>query len=971
MGESSQSLEAVGRGGHVCFLYDGDDDPVAAVAPFVARGLAEGERCVYVVGDHDPGSIRARFEQSGIDVRRELERGALAFVEHWDVSFVDGEFDPPAMIRYVREAIQGALADGFRGLRIVAEMTWALKMGVGYAKLIQYEALGDQLYPDEPLVAVCLYDRARFPAAVCRDAIRVHPWVAVGRTTYRNVFFEPPAEVADDEDRVGWMIDQLSALQAANDRQVQLEQARAAQAEAQAKAALGRLRVQEAAVRALSHSRGLEAVLTGVLESVCRALDWQLAEAWVVDTRDSVLRCTARWRAADRDTGEMEVSADRRTFTKGEGLPGRVWERREPQFVSDVRVDAGFARWREATESGLHSAIAFPVATPGTEGDIQGVMCFFTDAEAEPTPELLSMLANIGETLGHALEHNAAEERLRTETHVNETLSRLALAFSSERDEKALLQSVTDAATDVVRAAHGAFFFNEEDADGEAYLLVTVSGAERERFSGFPAPRKTPLFAPTFEGEGPVRLENVREHPSFGGTDRMPEGHPTITSYLAVPVTARSGQVLGGLFFGHPEPGRFTAQHERLVTGIAAHAGVAIENLRLYATGRGRVVAPRGAPPAAEEAGRRKDQFLAMLSHELRNPLAPIRTAVDLMKLESDEQTLRRCRTAIERQARHLETLVDDLLDISRIAQGKISIDPRPMALSEAVDAAVEAVDPLVGSRGHQLHLELAPALWIRGDRVRIVQVLTNLLSNAARYTRPGGNIWLEGEEPEGRVVVRVRDDGAGMDASEIAGMFEPFAQGQQGLDRSQGGLGLGLALARALVEMHDGTIVGRSDGRGRGSEFEVRLPRLALEEGRPPEVTPSHGFRRDALAPKRLLLVDDNPDATELLGRILRRLGHEVTLAHDGPSALRIAGSLDPDVAILDIGLPVMDGYELARRLRALDGLEAVRLIAVTGYGQRGDRERSAEAGFDAHLVKPVAVDDLVAALADAEAFS
>jgi signal transduction histidine kinase len=368
----------------------------------------------------------------------------------------------------------------------------------------------------------------------------------------------------------------------------------------------------------------------------------------------------------------------------------------------------------------------------------------------------------------------------------------------------------------------------------------------------------------------------------------------------------------------------------------------------------------REARAEAEVANRSKDEFLAMLGHELRNPLAPIVTALHLMRLRGDE-TLQKERSIIERQVGHLSRLVDDLLDVSRITRGKIELKRERIEMSEIVAKAIEMASPLIEQRQHQLRIDVPhKGLAVEADAVRLAQVVANLLNNAAKYTEPHGTIFVSAAGEDGEMVLRVRDTGIGLSAEMLPRVFDLFVQEHQALDRSQGGLGLGLAIVRSLVELHGGKVEAHSEGHGRGAELVVRLPSGAGAEGalsaspRHPRATVE---RPDAL---RVLVVDDSPDAAELLAESVRIMGHVAQVAHDGPTALRLAAQLHPDVALLDIGLPVMDGYELAARLRALPGLEALRLIAVTGYDQEADRRHTAEAGFEHHLVKPIALDQL-----------
>ncbi|MDC0743156.1 ATP-binding response regulator [Polyangium mundeleinium] len=368
------------------------------------------------------------------------------------------------------------------------------------------------------------------------------------------------------------------------------------------------------------------------------------------------------------------------------------------------------------------------------------------------------------------------------------------------------------------------------------------------------------------------------------------------------------------------------------------------------------------AKARAEAASRAKDEFLAMLGHELRNPLSPILTALELMRLRNGS-TLERERAVIERQVQHLVRLVDDLLDVSRIARGKIELRRRPLELTEVVAKALEQSSPLIEQRGHTLRVAVpAEGLVIDGDEMRLAQVVGNLLTNAAKYTDKGGHVEVSASHEEGWATLRVRDSGIGIPPDLLPRIFDLFVQGGRAIDRSEGGLGLGLAIVKNLTEAHGGHIEARSAGRGLGSEFIVRLPLTTSKMSAPPRTWE----RRVDAAPAwrcRVLVVDDNQDAAVLLAEALRAAGYETRVAFDGPSGLDLGRQWQPEVAVLDIGLPVMDGYELAGRLRELSPAPQ-RLLALSGYAQPGDRDRARAAGFSAHLVKPVEMDTLYAAL-------
>ena len=376
-------------------------------------------------------------------------------------------------------------------------------------------------------------------------------------------------------------------------------------------------------------------------------------------------------------------------------------------------------------------------------------------------------------------------------------------------------------------------------------------------------------------------------------------------------------------------------------------------------TERRRAEEERAALKAAEEANRAKDEFLAMLGHELRNPLAPIVTALNLIHMRGEPAPPELA--VIERQVNHVVRLVDDLLDVSRIKQGKLELRRHVIEIADVIAKAVEIANPLLEQRRHALTVEAPSGLTVNADSVRLAQVFGNLLNNAAKYTPEGGRIDVVASRHGADVAVRVTDNGVGIPQDMLGRVFELFVQGKRDTDRAEGGLGIGLTLVRSLVQLHGGSVIATSEGSGRGSSFVVTLPFAVASAGADNTMPASD---RSDTAPRRILLVDDNEDASLLMGDLLTRAGHEVKVVHDGPSALAAVERFTPDVAVLDIGLPVMDGYELAGRLRERLG-PGCRLIALTGYGGQRDRTRSQIAGFSMHLVKPIDAQQLLQAIA------
>jgi two-component system, sensor histidine kinase len=371
---------------------------------------------------------------------------------------------------------------------------------------------------------------------------------------------------------------------------------------------------------------------------------------------------------------------------------------------------------------------------------------------------------------------------------------------------------------------------------------------------------------------------------------------------------------------------------------------------------RGYLAEHEESAEALRRADQRKDEFLATLGHELRNPLAPLLSGLQLMRLlSSPDGRVLRIMATMERQITHLVRLVDDLLEVSRITRGLVDVRHDPLDLVAVLREAVETSRPAVEAGTHELIVDLPSTLPVVGDPVRLTQVFANLLTNAAKYTNAGGRIELRAHQEETRAVVSVHDNGIGIPASHLTSVFEMFMQVDRSNRRAQGGLGIGLTLVRSLVEMHGGRVHARSDGPGKGSEFIVELPLMGAVSLEAERRIATHAFPN-----RRILVVDDNRDAAETLGALLEALGATVTVTHSGRAALDVVGAFDPDAVLLDIGMPEMDGYEVARQLRSMPGRSHTLLIALTGWGQDQDVRQSHAAGFDHHLVKPPDIEKL-----------
>jgi PAS domain S-box-containing protein len=585
----------------------------------------------------------------------------------------------------------------------------------------------------------------------------------------------------------------------------------------------------------------------------------------------------------------------------------------------------------------------------------------------------VGMIGVVQDTTGRRKQQEAARE----ESEVLEVLNQTAALIASELDLDKLLQGVTDAATKLTGARFGAFFYNGVDEQGDAYLLYTLSGAPRSAFDSFGHPRATPVFEPTFNGEPVVRMADVLVDPRYGRWKPhhgMPPGHLPVRSYLAVSVTSRRGDVIGGLFFGHPEPGKFTERAERLALGIAVQAGTAIDNARLYreaqavARERDRLLeSERAARGQAEAANRLKDQFLATLSHELRTPLSAVMGWLDILRRKgtADEAIVNRGLAVIERSTRAQHQLVEDLLDMSRITAGKMSLAVSPVVPATFVQGAIDVVQPAAADAGVAVHLEdRCVDCVVDGDPDRLQQVVWNLLANAVKFTPRGGRIDVSCDCTDRDVRVRVADTGAGIDPESLKSIFEPFRQADGSTARQFRGLGLGLALVRELVSLHGGTVAATSEGLGQGATFTVQFPLSGATL--PPSAEQQAGDMPNLLG-QRIVLVEDDEGIREFLARLLQDAGAYVTSCGSVAEAEQVLSAAGADCLISDIGLPGADGYQLARWLRQQQPpLRDMPAIALTAFARDTDAKQALRSGFHRHMAKPIQPAALIRLLAD-----
>jgi signal transduction histidine kinase/CheY-like chemotaxis protein len=570
------------------------------------------------------------------------------------------------------------------------------------------------------------------------------------------------------------------------------------------------------------------------------------------------------------------------------------------------------------------------------------------------------------------IERKAIQEQLEEERETVETVNRTGRMLSAELNLDGLMQALTDAATELVGAQFGAFFHNVPDESGDSYILYTLSGATREHFEQLPTPRATDLFGPTFRREGIVRVDDVKQDPRFGKKppfNGMPSGHLLVTSYLAIPIVSRSGEVLGGLFFGHSEAGIFSERSERIVAGLAAQAAIAIDNARLYA-------AEQRARAEAERANRLKDDFLGTVSHELRTPLHAMSGWVQLLRRGGlDARDAQHAMEIIERNLHAQRQIVEDILDVSRIITGNLLIEMAPVDLPLVIEAAADSMRPAAEAKGIELQTTLDPkANLVSGNAGRLQQVVWNLISNAIKFTPPKGRVQILTECIDSHVEIKVIDTGPGIKPEFLPYVFDRFRQEDSSITRTQGGLGLGLSIVRHLVELHGGTVTAESRRDPLGAIFTVRLPLAAAGAAKSPPAAQARGFSQDSpqyhtssLEGLRVLLVDDETNGRELVTIMLEQNGVQVKAAASAGEALQTFSEWRPDILVSDIGMPVEDGYSLIRKVRTLPLEQGgnVPAAALTGYVSQEDYSKALSAGYNSHIKKPVELEELIAVVA------
>ncbi|HXI61840.1 MAG TPA: GAF domain-containing protein [Pyrinomonadaceae bacterium] len=709
-----------------------------------------------------------------------------------------------------------------------------------------------------------------------------------------------------------------------------------------------RLTVQFEAARILAEAKSLNDAAPKLLQMLCESLGWDLGQLWIVDRDVQKLRWLAGWQVDSLVADDFAAASRGRLFSRGIGLPGRVWANGTSQWILDIAEDANFPRGASASQANLRSAFGFPIRL-GDE--VSGVMEFFTREHQSSDPSLQDVMTAIGSQIGQLVERERVEEE-RSKLFEREQRSRLELEATMERMRQVqivtevalahlsldkLLAELLDRVRDSMDVDTVVILLLEENSELVAWaakgleLDVKIRVPVGAGFAGRVAERKAPIAIDDIE-KADLHTPFLREH--------------GVKSLLGVPLLIE-GRVLGVIHVGRLVVRPFTDGDTRLLELVAFRVAMAIDNARLFEE-------ERTARRDAEAASRAKDEFLTTISHELRTPLTPIIGWIHMIRNDLlPQKEAAHGLQVIEKNSHALKRLINDLLDMSAILSGKMRMEQNLVLLDGAIREAVEMVRTQASAREVRLEIGLSNSrdAVVTGDRTRLVQAFSNLLDNAIKFSPERGLVKIACEVNGDNAIVRVEDKGRGISSEFLPFVFERFRQEDGSKTRVHGGLGLGLALVKSFVEAHHGSVQADSAGTGHGSRFTIMLPRTkaAVAHASQPRTEGAQA------APAHLMIIEDDADTLEMLRATLEAHGFKVTACESAAETLELAPANSVDLIVSDIGMPQMDGFEMIKRLRELDQYKSVPAIALSGYASNKDAKSALAAGFDAHVSKPV----------------
>jgi PAS domain S-box-containing protein len=906
-------------GEHLCLVCDDPKQPLAVAVPYLVRGLERDEHCIYLAVDHSVEEVSGALAAAGVAVERERERGTLSFYTK-ETLRQPGPFDPHRLLEFLQSTIEKSLAAGYTGVRMAMEMTWAPANGVPLDRLVEFEATSNtRFFAAVKGSVMCLYDRRRFPARVLEQVLRAHPFVARGPYLHPNVFYEGPdllLGTPTDEQRLNWILDKLARTDTGHQdrRELILEQA----ARTRAEAAERRFRELVQNVDAIVwEADALTRRFTFVSQRAEPILGYPV-ERWLTEPDF--------WMNLIHPTDRERCVAESRRHT----AEGRDHDLEYRALAADGR------------EVWLRDIVRVARGDDGLVAGLRGLMVDMTERKR-----------------GEAAREQYVEQ-LRLLYHLTDILSRPLGPDDVYEEALFALQHALGAA----RAA---------------VLLCDDAGVMRfKAWRGLSADYRAAVeghspWPPNAEAPRPVVVADIEKDPGLESLRPVirTEG---IRALAFIPMV-HMGRLLGKFMLYYNVPHELSDAELRLAQTIAGHIAFGIERasteaLRVELLGREREARREAeiARAEAEAANRAKDDFLAVLSHELRTPLTAILGWARVLRTRQvGADQAGRALESIERNTRLQKQIIDDLLDSSSIVAGKLQIERRFVDLAAVVTAGLEMPLRDAESNGIKVRVIVGPALGrVWGDPVRLQQVVANLAGNAVKFTPAGGTIEVRLERHADVIRLTVHDTGVGIDPLLLPHIFDRFQQGDSTLRRRHGGLGLGLAIVRSLVELHGGRVRAESAGRGHGATFIVDLPAATGDvPGIVVDLDRKAANSASRLASLRILVVDDHDDTRELIGVALSQYGADVRLAASVAEARAALEESRVDVVVSDLGLPGEDGYDLLRSLQAEPG-GGPPAIALSAHAGAADREQALAAGFILHLAKPVDPQDLMEAVAN-----